>query len=764
MIGSTILHYKILEKLGQGGMGVVYLAEDLNLERKVAIKFLPQQIATNAQDKERFKIEAKAAAKLNHPNIATIYSIEESGDQIFISMEYIKGVELSEKIQAGSIPIDEAIKIATQIADGLEAAHKEGIIHRDIKTSNIMITDSGVVKIMDFGLAKVKGTSKLTQMGTTLGTVAYMSPEQSRGDKVDSRADIWSLGVVLYEILTGKFPFRGDYDQAIIYSILNEEPQPADEMDARIQQIINKSLKKSPDERYQSAGEMEEELRKIGESGEVKKTKTKKSKLPWIVAAVAVAVIAITLYFFMPSSKSSKATTDKIKTIAVLPFTNIGSDSNQEYFSDGLSEELISVLQKNPGLRVTARTSSFAFKGKGMDIKTIAAKLSVNNILEGSVQKAGDNLRISADLVNIKTDATLWSNTYNGTMNNIFALQDSISGNVAEALNAALLGKGAEKPEQKTDPEAYNDYLLGNHFYDLRGKENWEKAEGYYETALSIDSSYAPAWVGLSNVHLNQANYGYIPNVEGTNKSIREAKKALGLNPNLADAYAQIGTIKSTYDWDWTGADEAFKKGLELEPENTNVLNDAAILSLTLGRFNKAIKLEHRVIEIDPVRADGYYILGNIARYAGLPDKSIAYLRKSLELNPQFPAVHNLISLDYVEKGKPDSALVEVRKEKEPTWQTYAFAIVYYALGRKKEADDKLAELIKSGANYAAFQISEIYSYRNEKDKAFEWLERAYKQRDGGLTQMVGDPLLKNIVKDARYTAFMKKMKLPIKG
>ncbi len=767
MIGSTILHYKILEKLGSGGMGVVYLAEDINLKRKVAIKFLPKQISENSEDRERFKIEAQAAAALNHPNIATIHSIEETDNELFIVMEYIKGKELKYLVETGHAPslqINEVIKIATQIADGLEAAHKEGIIHRDIKSSNIMITDSGVVKIMDFGLAKVRGTSKLTKMGTTLGTVAYMSPEQSRGDKVDNRADIWSLGVVLYEILTGKFPFRGDYDQAIIYSILNEEPQPAEGIDSGIQQIINKSLKKNPDERYQSAGKMAEELREIGGPGEVKRTKTKKSKVLWIVAGAVVIVIAAALYLFMPSSKSEKAETETIKTIAVLPFANISSDPNQEYISDGLSEELISVLQKNRKLRVTARTSSFAFKGKGMDIKTIAAKLNVKNILEGSVQKAGDKLRISADLVNVQTDATLWSNTYNGTMNNIFALQDSISGNVAEALSAALLGKEAVKPEQMTDPEAYNDYLLGNHFHNLFGKENWEKAEGYYEKALSIDSTYAPAWVGLSRVHSSQADFGYVPVDEGYTKSRKEAEKALELNRNLADAYATMGWIKRVNDWDWTGAEKASKKGLELEPDNAYVLNIAAGLAFTLGQFDEAIKLNRRAIEIDPVRAGSYFTLGEGFLYHGLIDESLAAFRKCLDLSPQYPIAHTYIGLDYIEKGKLDSALVEIQKESENSWQTYGLAIVYFALGKKKEANAKLAELIKNYGSGNAYQITEIYAYRNERDKAFEWLEKSYKQKDGGLAFLVGDPLLRNIVKDPRYAAFMKKMKLPIKG
>jgi serine/threonine protein kinase/Tfp pilus assembly protein PilF len=773
MIGSTILHYKILERLGQGGMGVVYLAEDLKLERKVAIKFLPKQISENTEERQRFKIEAKAAAKLNHPNIATIHSIEEADNELFIVMEYIKGKELKEIVETylpagrqgrnASLQKDEVIKIATQIADGLEAAHKEGIIHRDIKSSNIMITDSGVVKVMDFGLAKVRGTSKLTKMGSTVGTIAYMSPEQSAGDEVDNRTDIWSFGVVLYEMLTGKLPFRGDYDQAIIYSILNEEPKPAEDIDKELQHIIDKSLKKNREDRYQVAAEIAEDLRKISHGGEEKRTKVNQSKLPWIVAGAAVIVIAIALYLFMPSSKSIKETqTETIKTIAILPFTNLSSDPNQGYFADGLSEELINVLSRNPKLRVTAKTSSFSFEGTKTDIKTIAAKLNVKNILEGSVQKAGNNLRISADLVNVETDATLWSNTYDGTLNNIFALQDSISGNVAEALNVALLKKEAAMPEQKMNPEAYNDFLLGNHFYNLHSKENWEKAESYYEKALSIDSTYAQAWVGLSTVHSRQAHQGYVPLDEGYSEARKEVEKGLELNANLADAYAQIGWIRTEYDWDWTGADEAYKKGLELEPGNTNVINGAAHLAATLGRFNEAIKLERRVIKIDPVNLGGYLNLGLYNRYAGSYDASINNFSKYLELNPQYPVGHTFLGLDYIEKDRPDSALVEIQKETDAFWKNYGLAIVYHALGKKKEADDKLTDLIKSDANDAAYQIVEIYAYRGENDKAFEWLERAYNQRDGGCSEIKGDPLMRNIVKDPRYAAFMKKMKLPL--
>ena len=763
MIGSTILHYKILEKLGEGGMGVVYLAEDTKLKRKVAIKFLPRQIATDTDDRRRFEIEAQAAASLNHPNITTIHAIEENGDNLFIVMEYIDGIELKDRIKSGAIPIDEAINIANQIAEGLEAAHKNRIVHRDIKSQNIMITNDGKVKIMDFGLAKLRGGSQLTRMSSTIGTVAYMSPEQTQGNKVDSRADIWSFGVVLYEMLIGKLPFKGDYDQAIIYSILNEEPEFVNEIDEELKHIISKSLAKNPEERYQTAGEIAEELRTESLSGEVKRTKTNKSKMPWILAGAAVVVIALAMYLVMPTSKDGEETkTSEVKTIAILPFDDLSPQKDQGYFSDGLSEELINVLSRDKNLRVTAKTSSFSFKDKGFDIKTIAAKLKVKNILEGSVRKAGNNLRISADLVNVETDATLWSNSYDGTLNNIFALQDSISGNVAEALNAALLGKDAAKPEQKTDPEAYNNYLLGNHFFDLQGKDNYKKAEEYYNNALLIDSTYAPAWVGLSKVHSAQAGLAYIPVDEGYSKARKEIKTALSLNPNFAAAYAQLGEIKSSYDLDWSGADEAYKKGLQLEPENTDVINGAAQLARTLGHLDEAIELIRHVIEINPVSLDGYFSLGFYTWYAGKYDESIAALRKCLELNPQYPEAHLQIALDYLYKGKTDSALAEIKLEAEPAWKVIGLPIVYYALGRKKESDTKLAEFIKGYQDVGAYQAAEIYAFRNEKDKAFEWLDRAYKQHDTGCYLFKGDPLLRNIEKDPRYKAFLKKLKLPL--
>ncbi len=762
MAGKTISHYEILDKLGEGGMGVVYLAQDIKLERKVAIKFLPRHISADPEEKGRLTVEAKAAASLNHPNISTIYSIEEVDDDIFIVMEYIEGKELKRLIRTGSassIPVNDAISYSKQIVEGLAAAHKKGIIHRDIKSSNIMITDDGIVKIMDFGLAKVKGSAQLTNVGSTVGTTAYMSPEQASGKEVDYRADIWSFGVVLYEMLTGKMPFRGDYDPAIIYKILNEEPEPAAGIDDRLQHIISKCLAKDPDDRYQSAGEIAEELATANKGS----TPRRLSRLPWMIAGAAVMVLAVALYFLLATPKTVKETKE-IKTIAVLPFDDLSPKKDQGYFSDGLSDELINTLAKNPMLRVTAHTSSFSFKGKGLDIRTIAAKLNVTNILEGSVQKEGNLLRVSTDLVNVRTDATLWSNTYNGTMANIFSLQDSISGAVAAALDAALLGNSKLAPEQKTDPQAYNDYLLGEHFFTLSGKENFENAAKYFEKAVSIDSSYAPSWVGLSSVHEAQAEQGYVPTDEGYLEARKEVRRAIEIDPNLSSAYAQLGRIKMVYEWDWSGADKSFNKALQLEPGNAVAIGSTALLKAALGKFDEAIALLHKSVAIDPLRTIGYLDLGAISWYAKLPDESIGYLRKCLEINQKYHMAHLYMGFVYLEKGNPDSALTEMLKENEPSWGMQGLAIVYYALGRKEESNRVLAEYIKQFKESGAFQIAEIYAFRNEKDEAFRWLERAYDQRDPGLTLMGGDPLLNNIVNDPRYAVFLKKMKLPPSG
>jgi serine/threonine protein kinase/tetratricopeptide (TPR) repeat protein len=770
MVGSTVSHYKILEKLGEGGMGVVYKAHDTKLDRNVALKFLPTNIISSADDIARFEQEAKAISALNHQNIATIFDVDDAEGRKFLVLEFIPGGTLKSKIKKlksedKEFSIADVIDCGTRMAEGLAHAHKHHIVHRDIKSDNVMLTEEGIVKITDFGLAKLQGASHLTRTGSTVGTLAYMAPEQLRGEDIDHRADLFSLGVVLYEMTTSRLPFRGEHDAALTYSIANEEPLSVKSLRQSVppalETIIMKCLQKDRTLRYQTADEIAADLGRLRHEtiGSVKTVvATERSKLPWIIAA-AVVLAAAGVYLFMPSAKNVQ-NNEEVKTIAVLPFSDMSPNRDQEYFSDGLSEEVLNVLAKNPKLRVTSRTSAFSFKGTNTDIKTIASKLNVKHILEGSVRKSGNALRITAQLIDVETDAHLWSDTYDGTMDNVFAVQDTISRSVAEALNIALLGK--EDVRKNSSPEAYNAYLLGNHFFDLRGRENLEKSIGYYKYALSIDSNYAHAWERLAAVHSTQADNGYVAVDEGYRQARQEAERALGLDPNLADAHVRMGWIQLSYDWNWSGADESYRRALELDPGNAGVISAAASLSRTRGRSEEAILLLYRAVELDPVRPIGYNNLGVQTYSAGLLDESLAAFRKVLELNPEYPGAHMNIGRVYLEKRKPDSALAEMMAEPQSAWQMCGLALVYFARGNKEEASNVLAQFIKEYENDAAYQIAEIYAYWGDVDKSFEWLERAYKQRDGGLSEMKADPLLRNIEKDPRYAAFMRKMKLPL--
>jgi len=512
MIGETILHYKILEKLGEGGMGVVYLAEDTKLKRKVAIKFLPSNICSDAEERKRFEIEAQAAASLNHPNITTIYAIEEIDDNVFIAMEYIDGMELRSKIDSGSIPANEAINIAIQIAEGLEAAHKKGIVHRDIKSQNIMITSDGKVKIMDFGLARIGEEQELTKKGMTIGTVAYMSPEQAKGEEVDFKTDIWSFGVVLYELLCGQLPFKGDYEQAVIYSILNEEPTSIfkinNDMPYDFNDLLNKLLMKNKNERYQEIGAAISDLKNLNK--------------------------------YRASDSSKNSTNDLRSSIAVLPFTNMSADPEQEYFCDGVSEEIINSLAQLNNLRVIARTSVFSFKGKNIDVREIGKTLNVNTLLEGSVRKSGNRLRITTQLIKVSDGSHLWSNRYDRVLEDVFTIQEDIAENVATSLKGFLTPKEKEairRPE--TNIDAYEYYLKGRQFLN---QNSFDEAKKMFKKAIELDSEYASAYAGLADVH--SWLYEWVGSKDyDLAEAEKNSLKALSLAPNLAESHIARGFV-----------------------------------------------------------------------------------------------------------------------------------------------------------------------------------------------------------------------------
>jgi len=483
------------------------------------------------------------------------------------------------------------------------------------------------------------------------------------------------------------------------------------------------------------------------------------------VLAIVVLVAAMAAAFWLgrggrgPGSTPAQSGT---ASIAVLPFVNMSSDKEQEYFSDGLSEELLNDLAKIPTLRVAARTSSFQFKGKTEDLRTVGEKLSVSTILEGSVRKEGNRVRITAQLIKAADGFHMWSETYDRELKDVFAVQDEIARSVAGSLKVALLGNGAAASTRAKNPEAYNAYLQGEYFAKRYRKEDLEKAIGYYEQAIKLDADYALAWAGLADARGTQADSGYVSMDEGYRKAREAAERALALDANLAEAHAAMGWIQTNYDGDWAGADASYQRALALEPGNAPVVRRAATLASVLGRYEEAIAQDRRAIELDPLSAATYGNLEIHAYYAGRLEEAIAAFKKVVELNPEYPGAHYLLGKVYLAQRYPQEALAEMEREPEPIWRLAGLPLAYHALGRNKESDAALAELVAKFHAESAFQIAEVYAFRGETNKAFEWLERAYSQHDGGLASLKGDPLLKNIEHDPRYADFLKKMRLPL--
>jgi serine/threonine protein kinase len=553
MIGKTISHYKILEKLGEGGMGVVYRARDTRLERDVALKFLSPHALGTEEDHARLLREARAAAALNHPSICTVHEIETAEGQTFIAMECVEGEDLRARLESGPLGVSGALRIAANIADGLSEAHAKSITHRDIKPANIVIAPTDRVKIMDFGLARLGGGAQLTKTGATLGTIAYMSPEQARGDPVDHRTDIWSLGVVLYEMLTGERPFRGDYDQAVIYSILNEEPEPLasirSEVPAALDAILAVVLAKSPASRYQSAQELARDLRACRDELE------------------------------SPRSASDTPRSRPRPSIAVMPFADMSPEKDQEYFCDGMSEEIINALTQVEGLRVIARTSAFAFKGKNEDIREIGRKLSVATLLEGSVRKAGERLRITAQLVAVGDGAHLWSERYDRQLDDVFAIQDEIAVAIAERLKIELTPQEKRRltAPRQVAPDVYEAYLRASQYLCrffpliLRDPKHQQKVIELFQRVVDCAPDYALAWAGLADAYSFICRWvspdiSWVSRDTSCPRARAAAVRALELDDNLAEAHTAMGRVYLSADFDWKSAKREHMRAVELNP------------------------------------------------------------------------------------------------------------------------------------------------------------------------------------------------------
>lgn len=732
MIGQIISHYKVLDKIGEGGMGVVYKAEDTKLKRTVALKFLPKELTRDDEAKQRFIQEAQAAAALDHPNICTVYEIDDAEGKTFIAMSYVEGQSLNKKIKAGPLKIDEALAIANQVAKGLQRAHEKGIIHRDIKPANIMITEEDQAKIMDFGLAKLSWGVDLTKTATIMGTVAYMSPEQAKGEQVDHRTDIWSFGAMLYEMLIGNRPFKTTHDQAVLYSILNEDPVPMTkirkDIPKELERVVQKSLEKNPKKRFADMTALLTELRSVG-------------RPPVSVS---------------PGKPS----------IAVLPFVNMSTDPENEYFSDGLAEDLISALTKITDLHVVARTSSFAFKGEKVDIREIGQKLNVDNLLEGSVRKVGNRVRITAQLIKVKDGYHLWSERYDRDMEDVFAIQDEITDKIMDKLMVALDVRGKPPGEHRpVDLEAYNLYLKGRYCYN---KFEMDKALAYFGQAMEKDLDYALAYASVAEVYtILSTGFDILPSKDAMPKAREAAQKALELDPHLAEAYVSLGLVALSYDWDRKATKEYFQKALELNPNSASAHQWFEFYWTYMeANLNEATAHLERAHELDPLNFLIKVRLGFMSIFKRDYDHALDQFEKLLDFEPNYSLLYLSMATAYSFKGMFDEALTYAEKMLEfgPRAVAYIGNLGWLnaLAGKKDRAKEFLVELEeRSKKGYVSyFWTAVIYLCLGELDKAFEWFEKACDERDGNMLYFTIPQIFDPIRSDPRYKNLLKRMGL----
>ena len=740
--GSIIAgKYQILEELGRGGMGIVYKAEDTKLKRTIALKFLPLELMRETEARERFIQEAQAAASLNHPNICTVHEIDEADGHTFIAMEYLVGQSLKQKISSGPMKIEEALDTVVQIAEGLQEAHENGIVHRDIKPANIMLTKKGQVKIMDFGLAKLTWGVDLTKTATIMGTVAYMSPEQAKGEKVDLRTDIWSLGCVLYEMLSGERPFKSLHDQAVIYSILKVDPKSISKLrenvPSELDHSVLKCLEKDPNDRYKNMASLYSDLKYV--SSRIK------------------------------SFSSPKSITEKKPSIAILPFVNMSADPENEYFSDGLAEELINALTRFENLRVVARTSSFAFKGEKIDIREVGQRLNVKTLLEGSVRKAGKRVRVTAQLVNVEDGYHIWSERYDRDLEDVFAVQDEITIKIIDKLKADLeLPKKIQEKRHSENLEAYDLYLKGRYYINRLSPELVDKTISCYKQALEKDPDYALVYVGLAEAYgLLSIGFDILPSKDTMPKAREAAEKALQLDPALAEAHAALALIATFYDWDRKTAEKCYQKAFELNPNSASAhMWSELYYSFLEGNFDKALAEINRAQELDPLNLLIKLRVGYVHYYMRDFDRAIDQFKEIIDLEPKYAIGYHGLMDAYGQKGLLEKAIEAGEKELELGVPAVAFIGVlglYYALaGRKTEAYNLLNELLeRSKKGYvSSFWVGTIYHGLGETGNAFEWFERAFEERDCNLTYITTTPPFDSIRPDPRFQQLLIKMGL----
>lgn len=823
--GTKLGRYEIRSKIGAGGMGDVYLAQDTELDRTVAVKIVPDDVAADEQRLHRFTQEARAVSALNHPHILTIYEIGSSENIRFIATEFIEGETLRRRIKAGLNLID-ILDIAIQIGSALAAAHAAGIIHRDIKPDNVMVRRDGYIKLLDFGVAKLMVSSASssdaeaetlaminTSAGAVIGTAKYMSPEQAKGIAVDQRTDLWSLGAVIYEMITRSEPFVGETPTETISLILQREPPPLDsyveQVPAELQRIVSKALTKKRDDRYQTADELVADLRHLkrkldasaetsGVTVDLHRTTSSRgrqvgpltatgetpgtisagatpSSAEYIftgikqhkrVAIVALLVLALGIAGLVLLWRQRSQVT-AIQSIAVLPFENESQDPETEYLSDGVTESIINSLAQLPNVKVIARSSVFRYKGQKTDPLKAGRELGVQAVLTGRLVQRGDSLTISTELLDVKENKQLWGEHYNEKLSDILSMQRTIAAQISNNLRLKLSGSDQNRVTRgyTENADAYQLYLKGRFLWNKRTSESLEKSIEYFNQAIEKDPVYALAYAGLADSWFSRGWYRYVEPKTAYEKARSAANKSLELDPGLAEGHAILAAIKTVYDWDWQGAEREFKRAIELNPNYATAHQRYSLFLPALGRFDEAIAEARKARDIDPLALPVNENLGDILYLARRYDEAIEQLRKTLELDPNYGVAHGTLAKVYEAQGRHEE-LLEARLKGSSPETVAELRKVFAASGIKGVWQNRLNVLLERSktAYVSPADIALFYTRLNDRDQAFAWLEKAMAERSINFNYLVADPRFDNLRGDPRLAELLRRVGLePIK-